>query len=204
MGALALKVPQTRDTDFYPACLEKGNRSERALKLAVAEMYLKGVSTRKVTAITKELCGLDVSSTQVSAMAKELDEEFDAFRNRSLGEFPYVYVDAIYLKVRHNGTVIDQAGVIAYGVNKGGKREILGVSMELSEAEVHWRSFFESLRNRGLCGVRLLVSDDHSGLRSAMRTVFPGIPWQRCQFHMTQNAQHYAPNPSYIRSFFET
>lgn len=196
MGALELKVPQTRGTDFYPASLERGSRSERALKLAIAEMYIKGVSTRKVTAITKELCGLEVSSSQVSAMAKELDEEFESFRGRDLGEFPYVYVDATYLKVRHSGSVISVATLIAYGVNTSGKREILGVSTELSEAEVHWRSFFESLQKRGLRGVRLLISDDHSGLGNALRAVFPAIPWQRCQFHMIQNAQQYAPKKS--------
>lgn len=196
MGPLELKVPQTRDTEFYPSCLEKGGRSERALKAAIAEMYLKGVSTRKVTAITKELCGLDVSSTQVSAMTKELDEEFQLFRERPLGEFIYVYLDATYLKVRHSGSVIDVAVLLAYGVNAQGKREIIGASTGLSEAEVHWRTFLESLRDRGLRGVRLLISDDHSGLGSALRTVFPATAWQRCQFHMLQNAQHYAPRKS--------
>lgn len=196
MGALELKVPQTRDTDFYPACLEKGCRSERALKVAIAEMYLKGVSTRRVTKITKELCGLDISSTQVSAMTKELDVEFEAFRTRSLGEFPYVFVDATYLKVRHSGSVVSVATLIAYGVNRDGRREIIGASTGLSEAEVHWRSFLESLQQRGLRGVRLLISDDHAGLNKALRAVFPAVPWQRCQFHMMQNAQHYAPRKS--------
>ena len=194
VGSLDLNVPQTRDLSFYPSCLEKGCRSERALKLAIAEMYLKGVSTRKVTAITEELCGLEVSSSQVSALTKELDEDFEAFRNRSLGDFPYVYFDALYLKVRHNGTVIDQAVLLSYGVNSFGKREILGASTSLSEAEVHWRSFMESLQSRGLKGVRLFISDDHSGLKAARQSVFPSIPWQRCQFHLSQNAQQYSPN----------
>lgn len=198
MGPLDLKVPQTRDTDFYPSCLEKGSRSERALKVAVAEMYIRGVSTRKVTAITEKLCGLQISSTQVSDSAKELDAEFGTFRNRLLGEFPYVYLDATYLKVRHSGTVIDQAVLLAYGVNRAGKREIIGVSAELSEAEVHWRDFLESLRSRGLRGVELITSDDHSGLRCALRAVFPAIRWQRCQFHLLQNAQNYAPKKSMV------
>lgn len=198
MGPLDLKVPQTRDTDFYPSCLEKGSRSERALKVAVAEMYIRGVSTRKVTAITEKLCGLQISSTQVSDLAKELDAEFGTFRNRLLGEFPYVYLDATYLKVRHSGTVIDQAVLLAYGVNRAGKREIIGVSAELSEAEVHWRDFLESLRSRGLRGVELITSDDHSGLRCALRAVFPAIRWQRCQFHLLQNAQNYAPKKSMV------
>ena len=193
MGKLELHVPQTRGVAFYPGCIEKGLRSERALKLAVAEMYLKGVSTRKVEKITQELCGLEISSTQVSRMTKELDVEFEKFRNRSLGTYPYVVLDALYLKVQHNGTVIDQAVLIAYGVNSFGRREILGASVSLSEAEVHWRAFFESLQRRGLAGVKLIVSDDHSGLRAAMRAVFPSTPWQRCQFHMSQNAQSYSP-----------
>ena len=210
MGALDLQVPQTRDTDFYPKSLEKGSRSERALKLAIAEMYLKGVSTRKVSAITKELCGFTVSSTQVSQLTKELDEEFEAFRQRSLGRFIYAYFDAVYLKIRHNGSVIDQAVLLAYGVNEEGKREILGASTSLSEAEVHWREFFESLQKRGLRGVRLLISDDHAGLKKARKAVFPSISWQRCQFHLAQNAQQYSPTKAMraeigraMRSVFE-
>ena len=192
VGELELQVPQTRGVPFYPNCIEKGLRSERALKLAVAEMYLKGVSTRKVEKITEQLCGLEISSTQVSRMTKELDEEFNLFRNRDLGEFPYVVLDAIYLKVQHNGSVIDQAVFIAYGVNLEGKREILGISVSLSEAEVHWRGFFENLQRRGLKGVRLITSDDHPGLKAALRSVFPNVPLQRCQFHMSQNAQSLA------------
>lgn len=193
MGKLELHVPQTRGVAFYPGCIEKGLRSERALKLAVAEMYLKGVSTRKVQKITEQLCGLEINSTQVSRMTKELDEEFGKFRNRPLGAYPYVVLDALYLKIQHNGTVIDQAVLIAYGVNSFGRREILGASVSLSEAEVHWRTFFESLQKRGLAGVKLITSDDHSGLRAAMKAVFPATPWQRCQFHMSQNAQSYSP-----------
>jgi len=193
MGKLDLEIPQTRGVCFYPSSLEKGLRSERALKAAIAEMYLKGVSTRKVEKITEKLCGLEISSTQVSRLTKELDEEFEAFRNRFLDCFPYLTFDAIYLKVRHNGTVIDQSILIAYGVNACGRREILGVSISLSEAEVHWRQFLESLTRRGISGVQLITSDDHAGLQAARRAVFPSVPWQRCQFHMTQNAQHYAP-----------
>ena len=193
MGRLELQVPQTRGVAFYPGCIEKGLRSERALKLAVAEMYLKGVSTRKVEKITEQLCGLEINSTQVSRMTKELDEEFDNFRNRPLGVYPYVVLDALYLKVQHSGTVIDQSILIAYGVNPFGRREILGASVSLSEAEVHWRGFFESLQKRGLAGVKLITSDDHAGLRAAMKAVFPATPWQRCQFHMSQNAQSYSP-----------
>lgn len=196
MGALNLKIPQTRGTNFYPSSLERGSRSERALKISISEMYLKGVSTRKVTAITEKLCGLDISSSQVSALSKELDKEFEAFRNRELGAFPYVFVDATYLKVRHGGNVVNAATFIAYGVNESGTREILGVSTALSEAEVHWRQFLESLQKRGLTGVRMIISDDHAGLKSALQATFPSVPWQRCQFHFQQNAQKYAPKKS--------
>lgn len=161
-------------------------------------MRVKGVSTRRVEKITEQLCGLEISSTQVSIMTQELDVDFEKFRNRSLGLFPYVILDALYLKVRHNGTVRNQAVLIAYGVNMFGRREILGTSISLSEAEVHWRSFLESLLKRGLSGVKLITSDDHVGLKAALKSVFPSVPWQRCQFHMSQNAQHYAPK-KYMR-----
>jgi len=193
MGALDVQIPQVRGIAFYPQCLEKGCRSERALKIAIAEMYLKGVSTRKVESITHALCGMDFTSTQVSRAAKELDQEFEAFRNRPLGVFTYVYLDATYLKIRHNGSVINQAILIAYGVNAEGKREILGASASLSEAEVHWRDFLEILVKRGLNGIKLIIADDHVGLKKARQRVFPSIPWQRCQFHLSQNAQSYAP-----------
>ena len=196
MGSLELQIPQARGIAFYPGSLEKGLRSERALKLAVAEMYLKGVSTRKVEAITHELCGLEISSSQVSRMTKELDEEFESFRNRKLGIFKYLFLDALYLKIRHNGTVIDQSVFIAYGVNAFGRREIVGVSVSLSEAEVHWREFLKSLQQRGLSGLELITSDDHAGLRAALRSVFPSVKWQRCQFHLSQNAQQYVPKKS--------
>jgi transposase-like protein len=197
LGALRIQIPQVRGLSFYPRSLEKGERSERALKLAVAEMYVQGVSTRKVTEITEELCGFDISSTQVSRCAKLLDEELEKFRNRPLtGKYAYVYLDAEYEKIRHNHAVIDMATLIAIGVNEDGTREVLGVCSKLSEAEVHWRAFLEELRERGLSGVQLFVSDDHSGLRAARRAVFPSVKWQRCQFHMAQNAQSYAPKES--------
>jgi putative transposase len=193
LGRLNLKVPQTRDIDFYPSALERGERSERALKLAVAEMYVQGVSTRKVAEITKELCGLDVSSSQVSRAAELLDEELEAWRNRALDKTPYVILDARYEKVRHGGSVRDCAVLIAIGVLADGRRSVLGASVSLSEAEVHWRGFLKSLIDRGLHGVQLIVSDDHPGLKQARKACFPGIVWQRCQFHLMQNAMHYVP-----------
>ena len=194
LGTLRIQIPQVRGLSFYPKCLERGERSERALKLAVAEMYVQGVSTRKITDITEELCGFEISSTQVSRCAKLLDEELTKFRERPLlGKYAYVYFDAIYEKVRHDHSVIDMATLIAIGVNENGIREVLGISSRLSEAEPHWRAFFEDLQKRGLSGVSLFISDDHAGMGAARRAVFPSVKWQRCQFHMAQNAQSYAP-----------
>lgn len=193
VGKLELRVPQTRGVEFYPQSLERGVRSERALKLAVAEMYVQGVSTRKVTEITRELCGLDISSSQVSRAAQLLDEELDSWRSRPLGKLAYLIVDARYEKVRHGGAVVDCAVLVAVGVLPTGKRTVLGVSAKLSEAEVHWREFLQSLVERGLHGVEMITSDAHEGLKAARRSVFPGVPWQRCQFHLQQNAAAYVP-----------
>jgi transposase-like protein len=193
LGQLQLQVPQTRGVEFYPAALERGERSERALKLAVAEMYVQGVSTRKVAEITRELCGLDVSSSQVSRAAALLDEELAQWRNRPLGRTPYLLVDARYEKVRHGGSVVDCAVLVAVGITPEGTRSVLGVSVSLSEAEVHWREFFQALIARGLHGVELIVSDAHEGLAAARRASFAGVPWQRCQFHLQQNAMQYVP-----------
>jgi putative transposase len=196
LGSLELEVPQVRGLGFYPQSLEKGSRSEKALKLAIAEMYLQGVSTRRVQDITEKLCGYEVSSTQVSRVTQELDGQFEQFRSRPIGEICYLILDALYLKVRHNGSVIDMAILMAYGVTPEGKREILGASAGLSEAEVHWREFLMGLQSRGMRGLRLVISDDHVGLKGARKAVFPSVPWQRCQFHLSQNAQSYAPKKS--------
>lgn len=193
VGELTLAVPQVREGGFYPQSLEKGLRSERALKLAVAEMYVTGVSTRKVARITEQLCGFEVSSAQVSRCAAMLDEELAAWRSRPLGAYAYVVLDARYESVRHAGQVVDAAVLLALGVRADGKREILGVSSKLSEAEVHWREFLVDLKDRGLHGVKLFVSDDHAGLKAARKAVFPSVPWQRCQFHLQQNAGAYVP-----------
>lgn len=196
LGAMTVQVPQTRGVEFYPSALEKGVRSERALKLAVAEMYVQGVSTRKVTEVMQQLCGLEVSSAQVSRATQLLDEELTAWRQRRLGDIPYLVLDARYEKVRHGGSVVSCAVLIAVGINPEGHRMLLGVSVSLSEAEVHWREFLAGLQDRGLHGVKLIVSDDHSGLKAAREARFPGVPWQRCQFHLQQNAGHYVPRVS--------
>jgi len=162
--------------------------------LAVAEMYVKGVSTRDAEAVMKEFGIESLSSTQVSRAAKLLDEELEAWRNRVLGEILYLIVDARYEKARVGGVVRDVAVLSAIGIGPDERRRVLGVSCALSEAEVHWRAFLESLLKRGMRGVRFVVSDDHSGLQAARKAVLGGAAWQRCQFHLAQNAVHHAPN----------
>ena len=191
LGEITFAVPQVRGGGFFPQALEKGLRSERALTLSLAEMYVQGVSTRKVTAIVEQLCGSSVSSSQVSRAAGLLDEKLEAWRTRRLGEMVYLYLDARYERVRQEGQVRDAAVLIATGVDPTGHRQVLGVAVALSEQEVHWRSFLQSLVARGLCGLRLIISDDHAGLKAARQAVFGGIPWQRCQYHLQQNAQAY-------------
>lgn len=194
LGNIRFAVPQVRGgVEFYPSALEKGLRSERALTLAIAEMYVQGVSTRKVTAVLETLCGLDISSTQVSRATAQLDQELGQWRIRPLGLFKYLILDARYEKVRIDGTVRSCAVLIALGIDAEGKRSVLGVSAKLSEAEVHWRDFLASLQERGLHGLEFIVSDDHAGLRAAITARLAGIPWQRCQFHFQQNAQAYVP-----------
>ena len=197
-GEIELSVPQVRDLEegqpgFYPKSLERGVRSERALKLAIAEMYVQGVSTRRVAEITRKMCGLDVSSAQVSRAAAALDDELEAWRTRELGHFKYLILDARYEKVRHGGSVVSCAVLSAVGVRRDGKRSVLGVSVALSEAEVHWRNFLASLQERKLHGIELIVSDDHQGLKAALRACWPSVPWQRCQFHLQRNATAYVP-----------
>ena len=194
IGKLALKVPQVRGpVQFYPNALERGLRSERALKLAMAEMYIKGVSTRKVNEVLKELCGLEVTSTQVSRATGLLDEELEKWRSRPLGHTPFVQLDALYEKVRHGGSVVNCAVLIATGVTLEGHRSVLGVSVSLSEAEAHWRSFLSSLKERGLHGVIMITSDDHQGLKAALKSVFNGVSWNRCHVHLQRNAAAYVP-----------
>ena len=193
IGQITVAVPQVREGGFYPQSLERGTRSERALKLALAEMYVQGVSTRRVAAITEQLCGFQVSSGQVSQAAQALDTTLEAWRQRPLAECPYLFLDARYEKVRQGGIVQDAAVLIAMGVDAAGKRSVLGVSVALSEQETHWRQFLQSLVGRGLCGVRLIVSDAHEGLKAARLAVFGSTLWQRCQFHLQQNASAYVP-----------
>jgi len=193
VGELTFDVPQVRGGGFYPSALEKGTRTEQALNIALAEMYVQGVSTRKVTDILVKLLGpeVSISSTQVSRAAEQLDAGLAAWRERPLDETPYLFLDARYERVREGGRLVDCAVLVATGITKDGHRRVLGVSVALSEAEVHWRTFLDSLIRRGLKGVKLIVSDAHAGLNAARRATLPSVPWQRCQFHLQQNAQAY-------------
>jgi putative transposase len=203
VGEVTFDIPQVREGGFYPHALEKGMRSERALLLTVAEMYVQGVSTRKVAIIAERLCGMQISASQVSRAAQQLDDELQSWRSRPLGEMVYLCLDARYERVRQSGCVQDAAILMACGVKKDGKRSILGISVSLSEAEVHWRAFLEGLVKRGLSGVQLIISDDHVGLEAARKAVFTGVPWQRCQFHLQQNAQSYVPRVGMRREVAE-
>lgn len=197
VGTVNVQVPKTAGHEgepFYPQSLERGRRSVRAVMLAVAEMYIKGVSTRDVEAVMREFGIETLSSSQVSRAAKLLDEELAAWRDRPLGEITYLILDARYEKMRHGGIVRDVAVLSAIGIGPDERRRVLGVSVALSEAEVHWRAFLENLVARGMRGIEFIVSDDHSGLRAARRAVLGGATWQRCQFHLARNAIQHAPN----------
>jgi transposase-like protein len=193
LGELTFEVPQVRSGGFYPSALERGSRSEQAMNLALAEMYVQGVSTRKVITVLQKLVGpeIAISSTQISRCTALLDEGLNAWRTRPLDETPYVILDARYERVRHANQVVDCAVLVAIGITTTGQRRVLGVSVALSEAEVHWRAFLDSLIGRGLRGVKYIASDDHAGLKAARKAMFPGVPWQRCQFHLQHNAQGY-------------
>jgi putative transposase len=193
LGEITFEVPQVRSSGFYPSALERGSRSEQSVNLALAEMYVQGVSTRKVIEVLQKLVGpeVSISSTQVSRCAEKLDTGLQAWRTRPLDNTPYLLLDARYERVREAGHVVDCAVLVAIGVTASGHRRVLGVSVALSEAEVHWRAFLDSLIQRGLRGVKFIASDDHAGLKAARKAIFAGVAWQRCQFHLQHNAQGY-------------
>ena len=188
VGKLSLSVPQARDGSFNTELFERYQRSERALINCLQEMVIQGVSTRKVKKVTEELCGLNFSKSQVSEISKGLDQEIQTWLNRPLNdEYPYVYVDARYEKIRRDHSVESNAVLIALGVNQDGKRDILGMNVCNGENETNWGDFFRSLKDRGLHGTRLLISDAHEGLVKALTSTFPGTEWQRCQVHFRKN-----------------
>ena len=194
VGKLELRVPQDRDGRFSTELFERYQRSEQALVATLAEMYVQGVSTRKVKAITEELCGHSFSASAISAINKRLDESLEAFAGRPLEEpFPYLILDARYEKVREGGVVMSQAVLIAIGIDWDGRRQILAVEMANRESRSSWKDFLIGLRKRGLNGVELVVADDHAGLRMAIREVLPEAAFQRCYVHFLRNALDHLP-----------
>jgi putative transposase len=194
VGKLELRVPQDREGRFSTELFERYQRSERALVAALAEMYVQGVSTRKVKAITEELCGHAFSASTVSAIVKRLDEELAQFARRRLGEaFPYLILDARYERVREAGVIRSQAVLVAVGIDLDGRRGVLAVELANRESTTSWRDFLLGLKERGLHGVELVVSDDHAGLRAAIREVLPEAAWQRCYVHFLRNALDHLP-----------
>ena len=194
VGKLELRVPQDRDGRFSTELFERYQRSEKALVAALAEMYVQGVSTRKVKAITEELCGHAFSASSISAINKRLDESLAAFAGRPLQEpFPYLILDARYERVREGGVIRPQAVLVAIGVNWEGRRQVLAVELANRESRSSWRDFLVKLRDRGLHGVELVVTDDHSGLKAAIREILPEAAWQRCYVHFLRNALDYVP-----------
>lgn len=194
VGKIELMVPQDREGRFSTAIFERYQRSEKALVSALIEMYVQGVSTRKVGEVAKELCGHDFSASAISRMNKTLDEELKRFAERRLEvEYPYLVLDARYEKVRIDGVIRDCAVLIAVGINWDGRREILGVEQANRESATSWKDFLLSLKKRGLSGVRLTITDDHCGLKKAVREVLPEAVWQRCYVHFLRNALDHLP-----------
>ena len=187
LGTLDLRVPKLRQGTYFPAFLEPRRLTEQALTAVIQEAWIGGVSTRKVDDLVQALGMTGISKSQVSALCRDIDERVDSFLNRPLeGEWPYLWLDATYLKVRQCGRVVSIAAIIACGVNQDGRREILGLGLGESEAQVFWVEFLRSLRQRGLSGVQLVISDAHEGLKAAIAQVF-SASWQRCRVHFMRN-----------------
>jgi len=194
VGKLELRIPQDRQGHFSTQLFERYQRSEKALVSALAEMYVQGVSTRKVKAITEELCGHEFSASTISAINKTLDESLEQFAKRPLEEiYPYLILDARYEKVREDGVIRSQAVQIAIGINEEGRRQILAVELAHRESQTSWKDVLLSLKSRGLRGVEFVVSDDHPGLKRAIAEVIPEAVWQRCYVHFLRNALDHLP-----------
>lgn len=189
VGRITLRVPRLRNGSFSTELFERYQRHEKALVLALMEMVVQGVSTRKVTEITEELCGTSFSKSTISELCKGLDEEIQQWKERPLSEqaYPFVVVDALYVKIREEGRVRSRSFLLAMGINDDGYREILGFTVGDSESYDSWSAFFASLKERGLHGVDVIVSDQHGGLVKAIHTQFQGCTWQRCQTHFLRN-----------------
>lgn len=196
LGTLELKVPKLRQGSYFPSFLEPRRLTEQALTAVIQEAWIGGLSTRKVDDLVQALGMTGISKSQVSALCRDIDERVDSFLNRPIdGEWPYLWLDATYLKVRKGGRVVSVAAIIACGVNQDGRREILGLGLGESEAQVFWVEFLRSLRQRGLSGVQLVVSDAHEGLKAAIEQVF-SASWQRCRVHFMRNLLACVPKTS--------
>jgi putative transposase len=194
VGKLELRVPQDRQGRFRTEVFERYQRSEKALVAALAEMYVQGVSTRKVKAITEELCGHEFSASTISKINQGLDEELAKFAARRLEEeYPYLVLDARYEKVREDGLIRSRAVLVAIGINRDGRRCVLAVELANRESQTSWREFLLGLKERGLTGVEFVVSDNHSGLKKAIGEILPSAVWQRCYVHFLRNALDYLP-----------
>jgi putative transposase len=194
VGTMVLRVPQDRAGHFSTQVFEQYQRSEKALVAALAQMYVQGVSTRKVAAITEELCGHEFSASSISTITARLDEQLAQFSRRPLTEaFPYVVVDARYERVREGGVIGSRAILIALGIDWEGRRQVLAVEYAQRESQNSWKEFLVQLKERGLQGVQLVVSDDHPGLKAAIREVLSGVWWQRCYVHFLRNTLDYLP-----------
>ena len=208
-GTVPLRIPRLRMGSYFPSLLEPRRRAERALLAVIQEAYVLGVSTRKMETLVQALGMEGISKSEVSRICGELDEEVNKWRQRPLeGEYPYLWLDATYVKVREGGVVMSQAIVIAYGVRETGEREVLGIDVGLGEDGAFWTEFLRGLISRGLRGVRLVISDAHLGLREAIGTVLGGAAWQRCRVHFMRNALSRVPRAAQnevaatIRSIF--
>lgn len=208
-GTVPLRIPRLRMGSYFPSLLEPRRRAERALLAVIQEAYVLGVSTRKMETLVQALGMEGISKSEVSRICGDLDEEVNKWRRRPLeGEYPYLWLDATYVKVREGGVVMSQAIVIAYGVRETGEREVLGIDVGLGEDGAFWTEFLRGLISRGLCGVRLVISDAHLGLREAIATVLGGAAWQRCRVHFMRNALARVPRAAQnevaatIRSIF--
>jgi transposase-like protein len=194
VGPVTLQVPQTRDGSFSTDIFRRYQRSEQAFVLALMEMVIKGVSTRKVSAITEELCGASFSKSTVSELCVGLDARVNVFNERRLqGEYPFVIVDALFIKSRQGDRVVKRAALIASGIRTDGHREILGVQIGDSENSTTWEDMFKWLKGRGLSGVYFVISDDHCGITKAVDKYFQGATWQRCQVHLMRNLLGHSP-----------
>ena len=191
-GTVELRIPKLRKGSYFPGFLEPRRMAEKALTAVIQEAYIHGVSTRSVDDLVKALGMTGVSKSQVSRLCEEIDERVDAFLNRPIeGDWPYLWIDATYVKVRQNGRIISVAVIIAVGVNSDGRREVLGMDIGPSEAEPFWTEFLRKLARRGLRGVKLVISDAHEGLKAAITRVLCAT-WQRCRVHFMRNALAHA------------